>query len=63
MKLKELWRLSPQASTFIVYRDDGIHETRREEYHGDKTNGERTVERITPTSYPMMKHVLEVELK
>lgn len=63
MKLKELWRLSPQAHVFIVQRGDGIHETSRQEFNGEHALGERTVARITPTAYPMYKHVLEVELK
>lgn len=63
MKLKELWRLSPQAKVFIVHRGDGLHVTSREEFIGERDLGERTVARITPTAYPMFKHVLEVELK
>lgn len=62
MKLKDLWWHAPQATVFVVERDDDFNVTSRKEYHGDKETGEREVDRILPLSYPMYKHVMEVEL-
>lgn len=63
MTLKELWFLSPQAFTFIVERDEDFNKISSREYVGGREDGDRRVVRLLPTSYPMYKHVLEVELE
>lgn len=62
MKLKELWKVSPQAFTFVVERDEDFNKVASHEYRGSGTDGEREVFRVLPTKYPMYAHVLEVEL-
>lgn len=61
--LHELWKLSPQAFTFIVERDHRLAVTGKREYNGTGKDGQREVTRITPTIYPMFGPVLEVEIK
>ena len=67
MTLKELWLLAPQAFVFIVERDEDFNKISSLEYTGPygitKEYGGRRVTRLLPTSYPMYKHVLEVELE
>lgn len=62
MKLKDLWFVSPQAFVFIVTRDADFNKTSSYEYHGSGPDGDREIKRVLPTSYPMYKNVLEVEL-
>ena len=62
MTLKELWEVAPQAFFFVVTRDDEFRKTASREYVGTGDDGNREVLRILPTSYPMYKNVLEVEL-
>ena len=62
MKLKDLWFVSPQAFVFIVTRDENFNKTSSREYHGSGPDGDREILRVLPTSYPMYKNVLEVEL-
>lgn len=63
MTLKELWKVAPQAFFFVVTRDDEFRKTSSREYVGAGDDGNREVLRILPTSYPMYKNVLEVELE
>lgn len=62
MTLKELYQVAPQAFTFIVTRDDEFNKTSSREYTGGAEDGDKEVVRVYPTSYPMLKNVLEVEL-
>ena len=62
MTLKELWDVAPQAFFFVVTRDEEFRKTSSHEYVGTGTDGNREIFRVLPTSYPMYKNVLEVEL-
>lgn len=57
MTLKELYNVAPCAFIFIR-RENGTVE----EYKGGSAEANRAVEKVTPTSYPMFKQVLEVNL-
>ena len=61
--LNEIWKLSPQAFTFVVERDHRLAVTSKRVYNGTGKDGSKEVTRITPTIYPMCGPVLEVEIK
>ena len=63
MTVHDLYMVSPQAFIFIVTRGGDFKVTSRKEYLGGDRDGGLVVGRVLPTSYPMYRHVLEVEIK
>ena len=61
MTVKDVWQVSPQAYVFLRKIDGETHDNPVPYVGGMKYSG-YYVHRIVPTSYPMYKFVLELDV-
>ena len=61
MTVKDVWQVSPQAYVFLRTIDGEKHD-KPIAYVGAGRFSDFFVHRIVPTTYPMFRHVLELDI-